>query len=341
MGRTRKREGPGRGGEGPPKVCPRCGQPYNFIERKRVGGRVYLLAVHMEAGRRVRHYLGPEGEYILGRVGHEFLGDAWLELTGPGPDPGRELERRIAYLRQAARAVAEMARATADLERAEEALEEVLEELRVRREATGRGEGMRGTGGATPAGTGTGELEDLPRKWEGELASARLSELLRLGRVVDDLGIRGLAARWGMDLPRYVMYASNFYDFWHDRVMKLIDLGVLNMDGEINYDLICGRARARCGGGNSCPPPGTWGAGLNCLFVLARERGATRFQSQLSRVRSYCFLLSAGSRYLPRLRAAPTMRPARIAGSLGAGHSGHLPSSSLTAATSRGHFTCL
>ena len=71
-------------------MCLRCGQPYSFIERKRVGGRVYLLAVHMEAGRRVRHYLGPEGEYVLGRVGHEFLGDAWLELTGPGPDPGRE-----------------------------------------------------------------------------------------------------------------------------------------------------------------------------------------------------------------------------------------------------------
>ena len=55
-----------------------------------MGGRVYLLAVHMEAGRRVRHYLGPEGEYVLGRVGHEFLGDAWLELTGTGPGPGHE-----------------------------------------------------------------------------------------------------------------------------------------------------------------------------------------------------------------------------------------------------------
>jgi len=107
---------------------------------------------------------------------------------------------------------------------------------------------VRGTGGATPADAGTRELEDLLRKWEGELASARLSELLELGRVVDDMGIRGLAARWGRDLPSYVMYASNFYDFWHDRAMKLMKLGALSMDGEINYDLIRGRARARCAG---------------------------------------------------------------------------------------------
>jgi len=280
MGRTRKREGPGRGEEGLPKVCPRCGQPYNFIERKRVGGRVYLLAVHMEAGRRVRHYLGPEGEYVLGRVGHEFLGDAWLELTGPGPDPGRELERRIAYLRQAARAVAEAARATADLERAEGALEEALEELRARRGATGRGEGVRGIGGTTPADAGTGELEDLLRKWKEELASARVSELLKLGRVVDDMGIRGLAARWGMDLPSYVMYASNFYDFWHDSVMKLMELGVLSMDGEINYDLIRGRARAGCAGRRIHALRWEPGARASTAFLISpASRDITRLQS--------------------------------------------------------------
>ncbi|MFP3209778.1 MAG: hypothetical protein RXR82_08910 [Nitrososphaeria archaeon] len=80
------------------------------------------------------------------------------------------------------------------------------------------------------------------------------------------MGIRGLAARWGMDLLRYVMYASNFYDFWHDRVMKLIDLGVLNMDGEINYDLICGRARARCAGREFVPSAGDLGRGPQLPF---------------------------------------------------------------------------
>ena len=77
----------GRGGS--PQGVPQTRAAVQLHREEEVGGRVYLLAVHMEAGGRVRHYLGPEGEYVLGRVGHEFLGDAWLELTGPGPDPGR------------------------------------------------------------------------------------------------------------------------------------------------------------------------------------------------------------------------------------------------------------
>lgn len=46
------------------KVCPRCGERYSYIERRRVGRNVYLYAVHYwrdESGRRrVRKcYLGP------------------------------------------------------------------------------------------------------------------------------------------------------------------------------------------------------------------------------------------------------------------------------------------
>jgi len=124
------------------------------------------------------------------------------------------------------------------------------------------------------------ELEDLLRKWEGELASARLSELLKLGRVVDDMGIRGLAARWGMDLPSYVMYASNFYDSWHDSVMKLMKLGVLSMDGEINYDLIRGRARAGCAGRGIHALRRGPGARASTAFLISpASRDITRFQS--------------------------------------------------------------
>jgi len=118
--------------------------------------------------------------------------------------------------------------------------------------------------------------------------------------------IRGLAARWGRDLPSCVALASNFYDFWHDRVMKLMELGVLSMDGEINYDLIRGRARARCAGaGNSRPPLGTWGAGLNCLSDLAREPG---YHAAPVVVIAHVLVLLPPERRIRFLRSSPLKR---------------------------------
>ena len=56
MGRRRKGE--------PRSICPRCGQPYSYVETREVRGKVYYYAVHYykEGGkRRVRKcYLGPE-----------------------------------------------------------------------------------------------------------------------------------------------------------------------------------------------------------------------------------------------------------------------------------------
>jgi len=93
-------------------------------------------------------------------------------------------------------------------------------------------------------------------------------------------GIRGLAARWGRDLPSYVALALNFYDFWHDSVMKLIKLGALSMDGEINYDLISGRARARCAGRGIRALLWEPGARASTAFLISpASRDITRFQS--------------------------------------------------------------
>ena len=69
------------------RVCPRCGLPYSYIERRVVGGRVYLYAVHIykakEGGktkRRVRKcYLGPEDSYEYVSMMHEREG---LRLKG-------------------------------------------------------------------------------------------------------------------------------------------------------------------------------------------------------------------------------------------------------------------
>ena len=52
------------------KACPRCGTPYSYIEKRKVGDKVYYYAVHYYRGpdgkRRVRKcYLGPEVyEYV-------------------------------------------------------------------------------------------------------------------------------------------------------------------------------------------------------------------------------------------------------------------------------------
>ena len=63
------------------KICPRCGLRYSYIERRRVGDQVYLLAVHYtfnKGRRKVRKcYLGPEGDYIYVSRLHEFT------LRGP------------------------------------------------------------------------------------------------------------------------------------------------------------------------------------------------------------------------------------------------------------------
>jgi len=63
------------------KVCPRCGLKYSYLERRRVGDRVYLYAVHyFKVGRkrRIRKcYLGPESDYIYVSKMHEFT------LRGP------------------------------------------------------------------------------------------------------------------------------------------------------------------------------------------------------------------------------------------------------------------
>ncbi|MFP3209386.1 MAG: hypothetical protein RXR82_06800 [Nitrososphaeria archaeon] len=100
------------------KICPRCGEPYAWLERRLRGDRVYLYAVHEHrengARRRRRCYLGPEEE--VGQepeepkaAGREVLSEgeegiepaALTPLTaptavgGPGPyeDEFRELVR--------------------------------------------------------------------------------------------------------------------------------------------------------------------------------------------------------------------------------------------------------
>jgi len=76
------------------KLCPRCGAPYSWIERRVVGKRVYYYAVHVyrdSSGKRTvkRCYLGPE-EYEYVSMLHVKEG---LTLKGL-----RDSQRAIGYL---------------------------------------------------------------------------------------------------------------------------------------------------------------------------------------------------------------------------------------------------
>jgi len=69
------------------KICPRCGKSVDWIERRKVGDRVYVYAVHVtrtKKGGRVKRkirkcYLGPADKYeyvsrLHSKEGLEFRG---------------------------------------------------------------------------------------------------------------------------------------------------------------------------------------------------------------------------------------------------------------------------
>jgi hypothetical protein len=77
-------------------LCPRCGQRMSYLEKRQVGGNVYLYAVHVTREmkrRKVRKcYLGPESQYI--NVSHMHT-DEGLILRGM-----MSYDRAIEYLRR-------------------------------------------------------------------------------------------------------------------------------------------------------------------------------------------------------------------------------------------------
>jgi len=60
------------------KICPRCGNPFSYIEEVDRGGRLYLYAVHYvkdESGRRKKRrcYLGPKDGYEYVSKTHDII----------------------------------------------------------------------------------------------------------------------------------------------------------------------------------------------------------------------------------------------------------------------------
>jgi hypothetical protein len=102
----------------PERICPRCGQPYNWLEKRTIGDRTYLIAVHVVNGVREICYLGPVGGYKIGAKTHPFL-----QLTGFGANPREEFERRLEYLDENVRGLLKLASTEEDRRRVLEALE--------------------------------------------------------------------------------------------------------------------------------------------------------------------------------------------------------------------------
>jgi hypothetical protein len=99
----------------PERICPRCGQPYRWLERKVIDGRTYLFAVHN--GYR-SCYLGPVDGYVRGTITHPFL-----KLSAFGATPREELERRLEYLDENVRSLPKLVSTEEDRWRILEALE--------------------------------------------------------------------------------------------------------------------------------------------------------------------------------------------------------------------------
>jgi hypothetical protein len=81
--------------KGEEKICPKCNQPYSYVEERRIGNNVYYYVVHYfkAKGKQKKRYcyLGPKSYVNVART-HEDLG---LSFKGQ-----IENNRAIAYLRQ-------------------------------------------------------------------------------------------------------------------------------------------------------------------------------------------------------------------------------------------------
>jgi hypothetical protein len=104
----------------PERICPRCGQPYNWLEKRTIGDRTYLIAVHVVNGVREICYLGPVGGYKIGAKTHPFL-----QLTGFGANPREELERRLKYIEENAQSLPKLVSTEEDRRRVLEVLDRV------------------------------------------------------------------------------------------------------------------------------------------------------------------------------------------------------------------------
>ena len=136
----------GRAGRDLLRICPRCGEPYSYIERVVRGGRVYYYAVHYEgyvkSGGKIKKkvrkcYLGPDYyEYVTKT--HYNLG---ITLKGL-----HDSTRAVSYLNNLLNTITHMKMDAGTLKTTVNMLESALAKLKAR-----LGTGSAGNGEREPA----------------------------------------------------------------------------------------------------------------------------------------------------------------------------------------------
>jgi len=94
-------------------VCPRCGQPISYIEKRKIGNNVYYYAVHYEGYERGpdgkprpklrRCYLGPEKYVLTNRV----LATAGIQVKSLAQQLTEDKPLVVSQLEELAKAVEE------------------------------------------------------------------------------------------------------------------------------------------------------------------------------------------------------------------------------------------
>jgi len=112
------------------KICPRCGEPFTYLEKRTRGNNVYLYCVHesRKGGKRTirKCYIGPEEGYIHGSLFNRGI----LMLRSPLVDQRADIKYALDVLRY----LKENSGLTPDEEKAIETVESVIRRVERRRE---------------------------------------------------------------------------------------------------------------------------------------------------------------------------------------------------------------
>ena len=85
--------------------------------------------------------------------------------------------------------------------------------------------------------SGVKALEDF-KKWAQEYTHLTITEISELGKGLIELGVKEKAASQGLPIWDYVRNAISFYNTYYDTIVTLLRLKVINLDGQIDFDLL-------------------------------------------------------------------------------------------------------
>ncbi len=81
-------------------------------------------------------------------------------------------------------------------------------------------------------------LEEFKR-WAMSQTHYTIKEIVQLGQLLQDMGVKARASELGLPLWDYIQNAINFYSSYYDCVTELLRLRVINLEGKIDKNLLC------------------------------------------------------------------------------------------------------